>query len=161
VDCRVNRGALIVTLSDGREVRSALSRYPRLAHATPEALAHWRLVGRGIGIHWPDVDEDLSVAGLLRDGIVSETSKTFVGGYSATVLRETVSSVGAHQLLSSLTRAGVTAVRMKGSISAEASNAVSVSPRTTLVAGRIGTEDPPNRVEGRLSWEARPQALPA
>ena len=40
--------------------------YPRLLRATPTQRANWELLGRGIGIHWPDVDEDLSVEGLLR-----------------------------------------------------------------------------------------------
>ena len=43
-----------------------LASYPRLANATPEQRAHWELAGAGYGIHWPDVDEDLSTEGLLR-----------------------------------------------------------------------------------------------
>jgi hypothetical protein len=43
-----------------------LAWYPRLLHATPEQRAHWRIAGGGYGIHWPDVDEDLSTEGLLR-----------------------------------------------------------------------------------------------
>jgi len=58
--------ALIVTLSDGREVSVPLEWFPRLRDATPEQRNHWRLIARGIGIHWEDVDEDISVATLLR-----------------------------------------------------------------------------------------------
>ena len=54
-----------VVLTDGREVCAPLSWFPRLAKATPKQRGNWRLVGGGVGIHWPDLDEDLSVAGLL------------------------------------------------------------------------------------------------
>ena len=56
---------LIVGLADGRKLSVPLDWFPRLANASSEARAHWRLIGDGIGIHWPDVDEDLSVEGLL------------------------------------------------------------------------------------------------
>jgi hypothetical protein len=52
-------------LSDGRTVSAPLAWYPRLAHGTPAERAHWRLVGRGTGVHWPDLDEDISVDGVL------------------------------------------------------------------------------------------------
>jgi hypothetical protein len=57
---------LQVFLSDGREIRVPLEWFPKLRDASPEARAHWRLIGKGIGIHWPDLDEDLSLEGLLR-----------------------------------------------------------------------------------------------
>lgn len=57
---------LRVFLSDGREIRVPLEWFPKLRDASPEARAHWRLIGKGIGIHWPDLDEDLSLEGLLR-----------------------------------------------------------------------------------------------
>jgi Protein of unknown function (DUF2442) len=57
---------LIVDLLDGRTISVPLTWYPRLLSATPEQRANWRLAGGGFGIHWPDVDEDLSTAGLLR-----------------------------------------------------------------------------------------------
>jgi hypothetical protein len=66
VDCRIDGGELVVTLTDGRQVRRSLAPYPRLARATADELSHWRLIGRGAGLHWPDLDEDLSVVGLLR-----------------------------------------------------------------------------------------------
>ena len=56
---------LIVTLVDGRRVSAPLAWSPRLLHATPQQRANWRLIGRGIGIHWDDVDEDISVRSLL------------------------------------------------------------------------------------------------
>ncbi len=54
-----------VRLEDGREIAVPLAWLPKLATATPDQLAQWRLIGRGIGIHWENLDEDLSVAGLL------------------------------------------------------------------------------------------------
>lgn len=63
---KVGRAHLDVTLSDGRSVRVPLSWYPRLAAGSPEQRQRWRLIGRGIGIRWDDLDEDLSVEGLLR-----------------------------------------------------------------------------------------------
>lgn len=58
-------GELIVHLEDGRTVAVPLEWFPKLRDASPDALADWRLVGRGTGIHWPKLDEDLSVRGLL------------------------------------------------------------------------------------------------
>jgi len=57
---------LEVYLSDGREIRVPLEWFPKLRDASPEERQHWRLIGKGIGIHWPDIDEDLSLEGLLR-----------------------------------------------------------------------------------------------
>jgi len=57
---------LIVSLSDGREISVPLEWFPRLRDATPEQRDNWRLITRGIGIHWEDVDEDIAVATLLR-----------------------------------------------------------------------------------------------
>jgi hypothetical protein len=56
---------LQVFLSDGREIRVPLEWFPKLRDATPKERLHWRLIGKGIGIHWPDLDEDLSLEGLL------------------------------------------------------------------------------------------------
>lgn len=58
---------LSVGLADGRTVSAPLSWYPRLVHATPEERNGWELIGGGGGIHWPGIDEDLSVASLLAD----------------------------------------------------------------------------------------------
>ena len=54
-----------VTLDDGRELSVPLTWFPRLLHGTPEQRQHWELIGPGQGIHWPDLDEDISVAGIL------------------------------------------------------------------------------------------------
>ena len=57
--------APIVTLADARRVESPLAQYPRLLHATPAQRARWRLIGGGgSGIHWEDLDEDLSLRSL-------------------------------------------------------------------------------------------------
>jgi Protein of unknown function (DUF2442) len=66
VDVRVTDERLIVTLADGRELSAPLVWFPRLSEATTEQRQKWRLIGRGHGIHWPEVDEDVSVASLLR-----------------------------------------------------------------------------------------------
>lgn len=66
VEVRFDDALLRVTLADGRELAAPIEWFPRLRDATPEQRANWRLIGRGQGIHWPDIDEDLSVAGLLR-----------------------------------------------------------------------------------------------
>jgi hypothetical protein len=58
-------GELVVELEDGRSVHVPLEWFPKLRDAAPEDLADWRLVGRGVGIHWPKLDEDISVRGLL------------------------------------------------------------------------------------------------
>jgi hypothetical protein len=57
---------LTVQLADGRSLSVPLAWFPRLLHASPAARKNFRLIGNGVGIHWPDVDEDLSVDGLLR-----------------------------------------------------------------------------------------------
>jgi hypothetical protein len=64
-DVRFDAERLIVDLADGRTIAVPLAWYPRLLNATPAQRANWTKAGGGFGIHWPDVDEDLSVAGLL------------------------------------------------------------------------------------------------
>jgi len=66
VDVRADESLLHVVMADGRELSVPLEWFPRLRDATPEQRNHWRFIGRGKGIHWPDVDEDISVEGLLR-----------------------------------------------------------------------------------------------
>ena len=65
-DVRVTSRALTVELRDGRTVSVPLGWYPRLANATPRERQRWEFIGPGIGIHWPAVDEDISVEALLR-----------------------------------------------------------------------------------------------
>jgi hypothetical protein len=72
----VTDDALVVDLVDGRTVSVPLPWYPRLAHATAAERANWRLIGRGEGIHWPDLDEDISVAGLLAGRPSGETQSS-------------------------------------------------------------------------------------
>jgi len=57
---------LTVELMDGRAISAPLVWYPRLANATPEQRGHWQIAGGGYGVHWPDIEEDLSTEGLLR-----------------------------------------------------------------------------------------------
>ena len=61
----VTEDSLVVDLIDGRTVSVPIAWYPRLAHGTKTERANWRLIGRGEGIHWPDLDEDISTEGLL------------------------------------------------------------------------------------------------
>ena len=69
----VTGDALVVELVDGRTLTVPLAWYPRLLHGTPAERAHWRLIGNGMGVHWPDLDEDISVEGLLAGRRSGET----------------------------------------------------------------------------------------
>jgi hypothetical protein len=64
-DVKFGAERLHVALSDGRVIGVPLDWFPRLNKATSQQRERWELIGRGIGLHWPDIDEDLSVAGLL------------------------------------------------------------------------------------------------
>ena len=66
VDVSCSRDALAVTLSDGRVVSVPLAWFPRLGGASDRERSDWELIGGGIGIHWEAIDEDISVASLLR-----------------------------------------------------------------------------------------------
>lgn len=65
LEISVTDDTLTVELADGRTLAVPLAWYPRLWHGTPEERQNWRLIGDGIGIHWPDLDEDISIEGLL------------------------------------------------------------------------------------------------
>lgn len=65
-DVHVDENELTVALMDGRSIVVPLAWYPRLFAATLTQRKHWELAGGGYGIHWPDIDEDLSTEGLLR-----------------------------------------------------------------------------------------------
>jgi len=65
VAVEISDTALRIVLTDGRELVAPLAWFPRLRDATPEQRQRWELIGRGHGIHWPDVDEDVSVRVLL------------------------------------------------------------------------------------------------
>ena len=66
LDVAFSEDALSVSLRDGRVISVPLVWYPRLLNATPAQRKNWEIAGGGYGIHWPDVDEDLSTEGLLR-----------------------------------------------------------------------------------------------
>jgi hypothetical protein len=65
-DVQVSDVELSVRLKDGRTIAAPLAWYPRLLHATKAQRRKWEIAGGGYGIHWPEIDEDLSVEGLLR-----------------------------------------------------------------------------------------------
>ncbi len=77
VDVEVNEDTLSVELSDGRTIAAPLAWYPRLEHGTREERNKWRLIGRGVGIHWPAIDEDISVANLLAGQPSAESQTSF------------------------------------------------------------------------------------
>ncbi|MBI1901241.1 MAG: DUF2442 domain-containing protein [Planctomycetia bacterium] len=65
VAIRVSRDTLSVDLADGRTISVPLAWYPKLAHGTRKERSRWRMIAKGSGIHWPDLDEDISVENLL------------------------------------------------------------------------------------------------
>lgn len=73
----INEAALIVDLTDGRTISAPLAWYPRLLHGKPEERSNWRLIGKGEGIHWPDLDEDVSVENLLLGKPSGESQRSF------------------------------------------------------------------------------------
>lgn len=74
---KVTKDTLNVDLSDGRTISVPLEWFPRLVYATPEERSNWKLIGRGHGIHWEDIDEDISVEGLLTGKPSGESQKSF------------------------------------------------------------------------------------
>ena len=68
--------ALVADLADGRTIAVPLAWFPRLAHGTPTERANWRLITGGEGIHWPDLDEDISVESLLAGSRSAETQES-------------------------------------------------------------------------------------
>lgn len=77
LDVYTSEEALTVDLSDGRTISVPLGWYPRLEHADPDERANWRLIGKGRGIHWTDIDEDISVEGLLSGKPSGESQESF------------------------------------------------------------------------------------
>jgi hypothetical protein len=73
----VTEDTLSVDLSDGRTISVPLAWFPRLLQSTPEERNNWRLIGRGRGIHWEDIDEDISVEGLLAGRPSGESQSSF------------------------------------------------------------------------------------
>ena len=76
-DVTVSDDTIRVDLSDGRSISAPLAWYPRLLRATPAERKRWRLIGRGLGIHWTDLDEDISVEGLLAGKPSGESQASF------------------------------------------------------------------------------------
>src|SRR5262245_2529791 len=76
VDVKVTDDELTVRLEDGRTVAVPLVWYPRLLHGSKRERTRWRLIGRGMGIHWPALDEDISVEGLLAGRRSGESQKS-------------------------------------------------------------------------------------
>ncbi len=74
---RVNDETLSVDLSDGRTISVPIAWFPRLSHGTSEERNHWRLTGNGRGIHWPALDEDISVENLLAGKSSGESQTSF------------------------------------------------------------------------------------
>jgi hypothetical protein len=65
-DVSISAGELRISLVDGRRIAVPLTWYPRLAGASEAQLSRWEILGRGEGIRWPELDEDLSVEGIVR-----------------------------------------------------------------------------------------------
>lgn len=74
---KVTEDSLVVDLADGRTLTAPLAWYPRLLHATPAERSNWRLIGNGEGVHWPDLDEDISVENLLAGKPSGESQASF------------------------------------------------------------------------------------
>jgi hypothetical protein len=72
----ISGGAITAELSDGRSISAPLAWYPRLLHGTPEERSNWRLIGGGSGIHWPALDEDISVGNLLTGRASDESQQS-------------------------------------------------------------------------------------
>ena len=73
----VTQDTLVVELSDGRTISVPLAWFPRLLHATLDERNNWRLIGKGHGIHWEDLDEDISIEGLLAGKPSGESQGSF------------------------------------------------------------------------------------
>lgn len=76
-DLTISEDTLTVELADGRTISVPIDWYPRLVHGTSAERQNWRFIGRGVGIHWPDLDEDISVSNLLLGQPSTESQKSF------------------------------------------------------------------------------------
>lgn len=85
---------LCVDLSDGRSISAPLAWFPRLQHASPTERKHWRRIGKGTGIHWEDIDEDISVEGLLAGRPSGESQPSFKRWLAARATRRPKRSNG-------------------------------------------------------------------
>ena len=73
----VSADTLTVDLADGRTISAPLAWYPRLLHGSVAERRNWRLIGQGEGIHWPDLDEDVSVENLILGQPSGESQRSF------------------------------------------------------------------------------------
>lgn len=76
-DVKIDSSTITIELSDGRAVSTPLVWYPRLLNGTAKERKNWELIGDGQGIHWPDLDEDLSMDGMLNGRPSFESQKSF------------------------------------------------------------------------------------
>ena len=76
-DVKITRDTISADLSDGRTISVPLEWFPRLLHATSKERKNWRLVGKGQGIHWEDIDEDISIEGLISGRPSGESQISF------------------------------------------------------------------------------------
>jgi hypothetical protein len=76
VDVTLTAEEISIDLADGRTIIAPLGWFPRLSHATPKERKNWRLIGKGIGIHWPDLDEDISISNLLLGQPTGESQRS-------------------------------------------------------------------------------------
>lgn len=74
---KVTADILLVELADGRTITAPLAWFPRLLHSTVKERNHWRFIGHGEGIHWPDLDEDISIEGLVLGKPSGESQSSF------------------------------------------------------------------------------------
>jgi hypothetical protein len=77
LDVLVTDDTLSVDLSDGRSISVPIAWFPRLLHSTEQERDNWRLIGKGQGIHWEDIDEDISIEGLLAGKPSGESQESF------------------------------------------------------------------------------------
>lgn len=88
-DVLVTEDTLTVDMSDGRTISVPTAWYPRLLHATPEKRTNWRMIGRGHGLHWEDIDEDISLEDLLAGKSSGESQTSFKKWLEARKSRKT------------------------------------------------------------------------
>jgi hypothetical protein len=72
-DVKVTDDTVTFDLTDGRSISAPIVWYPRLAYGTPDERNKWELIGDGVGVHWPDLDEDISVENLLHGKLSGES----------------------------------------------------------------------------------------
>jgi len=77
LEVSVSEDTLSVELHDGRTISVPLEWYPRLVHGTIQERKNWRLIGRGIGVHWPDLDEDISAENIVLGQPSGESQRSY------------------------------------------------------------------------------------